>query len=245
VVKHIKGLGCTISGVNALLEPTLTKEPLKHSLLVRELSVPLLRTKLTKACKPNPQYTSGAALSEPSSARLRSLRTATIRTLWGRGRAKKAPEMVLLALTDPTRADPECAVAVEAIVSNLRRVRSSPTRSQLLLRLRAKRVASKSQSHFPQRTLDAAVSDAGVISHPLVPSFAIINNNVAGIIPYLRELTRAKLLKNLKLRVEKVVNCKPGRTDFKQLPDAVDWNATMHLSRAKPSDKQRKALLFC
>ncbi len=31
----------------------------------------------------------------------------------------------------------------------------------------------------------------------------------------------------------KVVNGKPERSDFKQLPDATEWNATQHLARAK------------
>jgi hypothetical protein len=143
----------------------------------------------------------------------------------------------------PPRADPQSAVAVETIVSSVRMVHSSPPLTDPLLRLTTKRAETKTQSHFPSarlldavRTLDATISEAGVISHPFVPSFSIIQNHVSGIAPYLRDLTRAKLLKSFKTRASKIVNGKSGRTDFRNLPDAVDWNATLHLARARPSD---------
>ena len=260
MVRHIKGLGCTISGMNSPFRGDSDKRVCKALASLKRAKSSLTVYKFKKraiTCKVNPQYTYGSALARPSSSKLRSLRTATVRTLWGRGRSKRAPEMVLLALSDPSRADPECAVAVETIASIVRMVHSSPPLSQLLLRLISTRGANKSQAHFPSarlleavRTLDASISDTGIISHPLVPSFSIINNNVRGVIPFLRELTQAKLTKSLRTRASKIVNGKPGRSDFKQLPEVIDMKATFHLLNAKPSDDkpfftecQRKAYL--
>ncbi len=56
---------------------------------------------------------------------LRQFRSSVIGAIWGGGRSTRAPEMVMLILSDPTRADPEMAIACETILAFMRLFQSN------------------------------------------------------------------------------------------------------------------------
>ncbi len=79
----------------------------------------------------------------------------------GRARSKGAPELALLTISDPVRAEPEMAVAAETILSIIRFVQRKQDKLPLiraLLSAYAGQVSSKGKkSNFPARRFFDAV----------------------------------------------------------------------------------------
>jgi hypothetical protein len=98
VVKHLKGLGVTLSS----RRKPYTKDADARCLKAVETAK---RTKRTLApwafrrrvisCKIHPQLCYSATFARPRKAALKKLRSASIALVWGWGRAKRAPEMAL------------------------------------------------------------------------------------------------------------------------------------------------------
>ena len=246
-VSHLKGLGCTLSSVrrafndggNARAATALaTLKRARHTATVWSFRKRVISNKV------RPQLAYGAALSSATKACIAKVRTAAVRLVWGRGRASRAPELVLQCLTDPAKSDPASAVAVETIVSVLRGVVGNPGRYQLLMDIAAsKRVRPRAlRSNHPTarflaalKSLGADLSSEGVLSHPAFPNIALSKVNVKEAVPYLRDAVKYNLTKILALRSRKV-NPRSGRTarsDFQDLPFAVDWESTLSLLREK------------
>jgi len=136
VVKHLKALGCTLSSVKRQSNAEGNRRADKAFLTAKRARCTLGPHKFKKRVisgKVCPQMAYGAALSSSSRTKLIRVRTAAIRLVWGRGRSKRAPELVLLVLTDPCRTDPQSAIAVEAILSIMRAFRKNPNCSFPLL----------------------------------------------------------------------------------------------------------------
>ena len=177
------------------------------------------------------------------------MRTATVRLVWGQGRATRAPELVLQCLTDPAKSDPASAVAVETIVSVLRGVVGNPVRYQLLMDIvTSKRVRPRAlRSNHPTarflaalKSLGVELSSEGLLSHPAFPDISLSKVNVKEAVPYLRDAVRYNLTKTLAIRSRKV-NPRSGRTarsDFQDLPFAVDWESTLSLLREKRNEEK-------
>ena len=255
VVHHLKGLGCTMSSCLKPSHADSDARALKALDTAKKAKRTLAPWKFRKrviACKMCPQLCYGAAFSKPRVGKLRKLRTAVVSSIWGRGRSKRAPELVLCVCTDPLRSDPEFAVAAETILSVLRFVHRHPCdlhRIWMILNAHLNQpVASRgARSNFPIRrllgavkVLGATLSGEGVFSHPAIPDVVLYHVNVKEFVPLLRDVTRYQLAANLAKRSRKVTRTgRVQRTDFSTLEPRIDWDATLSLIR-EPFDEEKQ-----
>ena len=169
---------------------------------------------------------------------MKQLRTVVLGSIWGRGRSKRAPELALIICSDPIRADPEMAIASEAILSFIRYLHRKPqevTRLWCIAQTYSDQGGRRGlRSNFPiRRLLDAVkvvgatISPYGTISHPATPNLVIHRLNVKEFVPFLREMARHRLVSNLATRSSKISRGRPCRSDFASLTPLVDWPATL------------------
>ena len=147
----MKGLGATLTSSlrpsvkdadSRALKAHATNGRAKRSL------APWTFRKRVLTCKMCPQLCYSAPFAKPSVASLRKLRSSAIGAIWGRGRSKRAPEMVMIILSDPIRADPEMAVAAETLLAFMRLIQRNPLELFRIWIIRA-------------RTLKAPIAAAG------------------------------------------------------------------------------------
>ncbi len=150
----------------------------------------------------------GAAQSSTSEAKVSRVRTQAVRLIWGRGRSKRAPELVFLTLTEPCRSEPQCALAVEAITSILWGTFNKKDRFAQILKIAAvKNSPNKDKGNDPTskllaslRVLGFSLSPTGLLHHPLIPTISLDGISVKELVPYLREAAEIKLCRDLATR---------------------------------------------
>ena len=129
MVKHVKGLGATIGSV---LQPAYddsnkrADKAIATALRSKRSMAPWKFKKRVVSCKIQPQLCYRAIFAKPKVAKLRRLRTAILGSIWGRGRTKRAHELALIICSDPTRSEPEMAIACEAVLSFIRYMQGNP-----------------------------------------------------------------------------------------------------------------------
>jgi hypothetical protein len=178
-----------------------------------------------------------------------------ISTVWGRGRTKRAPEMVLCVCTDPLRSDPEFAVAVETILSVVRFSHRHPCDLHRIWSMLDAHVNQPvplrgARSNFPiWRLLDAVKVFGPTLSfewffpHPAIPDVVLYHVNVKELVPLLRETVRFQLAANLSRRSRKLTKSgRMQRSDFSALEPRIDWDATLALLRESYDEEKQTGL---
>ncbi len=181
------------------------------------------------------QLVYGTSLTQAAASQLKKFTSASTRLLWGRGRSKRAMEMVHVLLDPGHRLHAEMASHYEGIIAFRRFLVGAPQQEERLRRIIQARIEcdrEHEQVNMPAARLMCNIKALGgsigadlVVKHPVTPDFPLVLVPSKWLMHHLRDMIRYVLLKRLSERAPK------ERSDFRGLDPFIDYEATSRLVR--------------